>query len=249
MPSRILIAALFLALACGTPPPPPMMPEPTARPTSAPLPTASPRPTPTPRPSATPNTWRPPPTSTIRPTLTPTPTPEPTPTPTPEPTATPLPPISSYVTDCPDCAVVVPAESAASRTHQGDQAVLNAYAVQPDPYYHPNRVILVACYRGYEVRGLGHIMGARGSRNPKRDIAVSGRLAPATEGTCYAITAKYGGRKPACIERFASECAFGGGTEIVVTVFKAVGDNTEISDHQYDQLLREAKESEYALVP
>ena len=175
----------------------------------------------------------------------PTPTPKPTPTPTLVPT--PTPPISSIVPGCDDCLVVVPGEAVTSKGKLlANQAVINAYRAQPKAHHHPDEVILVSCYRGYRVSGLGYIMGAgKFVRSVKHDIGVSGRFRPEREGACYAIVARYDGMEEACIEGLGSNCAIGIGTTTEIMLFKGTGKSTKITMPQYYRLLEEAKKSEY----
>ena len=228
------VAILLGTLACGvgadalpTEIPPSVPPTATATPqlTAALEPTPAPTPTPTPEP---------------------TPTPAPTPTPEPTPTATPLPPVSIN-SDCIGCPVVVPGATASNR-----QSVLAAYREWPGKSRHPDKVLVVSCYRGYDVPRLGHVMGPRGPGAPTNgDIFMLGATLSMDDSACYAITAKYAGRKQACREMFTGACQFGSGvgtTTVEMLGFRKVGESTELSRSQYTTLMRRAFSTEYAAV-
>ena len=122
---------------------------------------------------------------------------------------------------------------------------MNAYWEWPGASRHPDRVLLVSCYRGDKIYGLGHVMGPRGSGSSREDIVVAGLPESTSDGACYAITAKYDGPKDACWERFPGACYAGAGEDIEILGFKRVGEVTEIPNSQYNILLEYAYATEY----
>ena len=106
---------------------------------------------------------------------------------------------------------------------------------------------MVTCSRGDFVYGVGEIMGARGSNNLRRSIAVNG-LGVVSKGTCYAITARYDGLEGVCIEAYFGQCQFGsGGENRDILSFDRIGRKTEISTSEYNMLLKYARITEYAV--
>ena len=90
-------------------------------------------------------------------------------------------------------------------------------------------------------------MGTLVSSSARSDVSVKG-LGVVSEGTCYAITARYDGRKDACLERFSGQCQFGtGGEDIEILSFERVGQTTEISTLQFDILTKYAHKTEYQI--
>lgn len=195
-------------------------PEPTPKPT--------PEPTPTPAPTSTPawRDWKPP----VRPTSTPI-----------SPPGTPLPPVD-ILSDCVGCPVIVPGEKIGTRSHQ---PVMTAYRNQPETKYHPDRVIVVGCYKGYYSDGLGYIMGARGSVRTDDFIAMAGLFHAKAEGQCYAVTAKYWGVESACVEYANNSCRVGIGRKVSILKFRNAGEYMKISGSQYGKLLQYARQNEY----
>ena len=172
----------------------------------------------------------------------PTPTPEPTPTRTPRPTPTPLPPVSIN-SDCVGCPVVMPHE--ARSIHQ---SVMAAYAEWPSASKHPGKVLLVTCYKNQRIRDVGYVMGAPTGRPTERNtVLVSGRFGATSKdrGSCYAITAKYDGRRTVCWETIPSSCAIGLGELVSAMSFLGVGEFTEVSTSQLKMLKEYARASEY----
>ena len=165
----------------------------------------------------------------------PTPTKRPTRTPTPIPTA--MPPVSINP-DCIGCPVVAPGAG-------GNQQVLDAYREWTGASKHPDPVLLVGCYRGTRIPGLGSIVGAKGAFERKTDVAVTGQFFSRSQGACYAITALYDGLQPACWETIPGGCQFGGGQSVETMTFKGIGNVTEISTSQYDTLIKYARATEY----
>jgi len=128
--------------------------------------------------------------------------------------------------------------------------VTKAYQEWSGAEYHPDKVLLVTCSREAEVLGVGHIYGSRGSTSGD-DIAVKGVGVVKSQGSCFAITAKYDGLETVCYENFVGQCRFGtGGRNEEILSFKRVGQQTDLSATQYSNLLRDARSTEYeASVP
>ena len=181
------------------------------------------------------------PTATAVPTLTPEPTPTPTvrPTRTPIPTPTPLPPVDIN-SDCVGCPVVMPYQIS-----QTQQSVMKAYSEWPGSGKHPDKVLLVTCYKGERSPDLGHVMGPPLSYTKGNVVLVSGRFWTSSDGSCYAITAKYDGLKEVCWETIPFGCQFGGGRTVSVLGFKGVGEFTEVSTSKLRILMSYARATEY----
>ena len=124
---------------------------------------------------------------------------------------------------------------------------MTALRNRPDAKHHPDKVIVVGCYKGYYSDGLGYIMGARGSVRSDDFIAVTPPFHPKAKGQCYAITAKYWGVKKACVEYADNSCAGGIGRRVDILQFRGVGESIGIPKSRYDKLLQYARQNEYQL--
>ena len=152
------------------------------------------------------------------------------PTPTPLPTRverpTPLPPVSVNA-DCIGCDVAIPRGVATPSLAMRD-------------YNAPDKVLLVACTRGYSVEGVA-VMGPRGRTNSS-EIAVQGFPPKQAIGIdCFAITAIYVGTETYCRNRSSSdECRSGFGADESILTFRVEGAVTKLDGGQYGLMERYA---------
>ena len=99
-----------------------------------------------------------------------------------------------------------------------------------------------------KIRDVGYVMGAPTGRPTERNtVLVSGRFGATSKdrGSCYAITAKYDGRRTVCWETITSSCAIGLGELVSAMSFLGVGEFTEVSTSQLKMLKEYARASEY----
>ena len=125
------------------------------------------------------------------------------------------------------------------------QSVMTSYAEWPGASKHPDKVLLVTCYKGDKLSGLGHVMGPPGRSSKGNLVFVSGQFWTSSDGSCYAITAKYDGPKEACWETYIGACFTGRGETFTALGFKGVGEFTEISASQLRTFVKYARATEY----
>ena len=178
-------------------------------------------------------------------TASPVPRPTAGPTPTGAPTlaltSTPVPPVSVN-SDCVGCAVVMPYALPVSQ-----QDVMQAYDERPARRFHPDKILLVTCSKGYQVPWKGFVMGATDVEYGGEVIVKKMPLNGLARDACFAITANYSGKEQLCREYVMGACAIGAGQDTDVLSFTRVGEVTELSRAEYLTLRFYARSTTYEI--
>ena len=129
---------------------------------------------------------------------------------------------------------------------------MQEYAKHPRSSDHPDEVILVACSHGYLVTDQQKVFGRTAHSSYETSIVVEARkewAEPEDAGVCYAITAKYLGKRAYCIDIWPGSCATGNGNTVHVLTFKKNGAISELTDPEYRTMKYYARHSRYSYTP